>query len=112
MVQFRYTKVAPGPGATNPPFANASAVATIFPSGDRDSADQIGGDLQPDVETQVQSTKNNIALMVKNELPLPSLLFNSGVSTQVRPLVVACGSVRLRVISIRDIRSVSCWTED
>jgi hypothetical protein len=67
-VWFRYTKVALGPGDTNPPFSNASAVATIFPSGDRDSADQIGGDLQPDVEIEEQRATSSIALRVEDEL--------------------------------------------
>ena len=62
--QFRYTKVASGPGATNPPFANASAVATIVPSGDRDSADQIRGDLQPDTKTQAPTIMSEIALRI------------------------------------------------
>ena len=63
-----------GPGATKPLFVNASAVATILSSGDRDSMDQVGAALQPDVKRDAPTIRSSISLRSKDEQSAPSFL--------------------------------------
>src|ERR1019366_555729 len=71
VVQFRYTPVQMPP-VPNPLFSNVFAVAITFPSGDRDSADHVGGALQPDAKTQAPTTttcKTNLCITSKMTIP-------------------------------------------
>jgi hypothetical protein len=59
----------------NPPFTSARAVATIFPSGDRASADQIvSPPLQLDKRAFMPRSTSRIVLGLPNEPPRPNLL--------------------------------------
>jgi hypothetical protein len=51
------------------------AVAIIFPSGDRSSADHVGGALHPDVKTQAAKI-SSITSIIKGKPRAPDLLVN------------------------------------
>ena len=91
----------------NPPLVAAvRAFASTFPSGERDSADQIAEPPQPDMKTQMASVRSRDSLELEEEQSV-TIARISGL-TRNHPLVVAygTGTVLLRVISVRDIPDV------
>jgi len=73
VVQFRYTPVQIAP-VPKPLFSIVRAVAIIFPSGKRASADQLVSEpLQPDIKTNAPKTKSEIISLRLNELRTVSL---------------------------------------
>lgn len=56
------------PGAANPLFVNASAFATILPSGDRDSVVHLGAALQPENKKSAPRISGKINLSAEEDL--------------------------------------------
>ena len=73
VVQLRYTLVPPPP-VPNPLCSTVKALATLFPSGERDSADHVVSApplMQPDSRKQTPRINGKIIWMMEEQAPLP-----------------------------------------